>query len=96
MTIADVGILGLSLSDESGNHSSLFVEAISQNVFKQPIFTTYLQNDRDGSIVFGDHDSVHCRPVYVWLNISKDSHLWKLNIDGYQVGSKWNKYPVKV
>jgi hypothetical protein len=96
MTLTDVGILGLSLPDQNNIHSSLFGEAISQGVFKQPIFTTYLQNDKDGTIVFGDYDSIHCKPVHIWLDIANDSHLWKVNINGYRVGTEWVKYPVEV
>lgn len=103
MTLADDGILGLSLPDKNNPKSSIFGEAIKQSVFKRPMFTTYLQKcnntllcENNGLITFGDFDSKHCVSVHSWLPLIEGSNLWKLKIDGFQVGNKWIDYPVQV
>jgi hypothetical protein len=98
MTIADTGIMGLSLANNSA-----FSQAIAQQVFKQPIFTIFLQKCSSkselcdgGSMTFGDYDLTHCEPIHTWLPLLNGSKLWQLKIDGFEIDGVKIDYPVTV
>lgn len=102
MTIADTGIMGLAF--ETSTNSSVFSQAITQKVFKQPIFTTFLQKcglkeplcENGGAITFGSFDSTHCKPVHTWLPVLNGSNEWQLKIETFQVNGVKVDYPVTV
>ncbi|KAI6191478.1 Cathepsin D [Aphelenchoides bicaudatus] len=103
MTISETGIFGLALADERSANNSIFWQTIKQKVFKQPMFTTFFKKcslkeplcENNGMVTFGDVDKKHCKPVHVWLPVIKESHLWQLKLDGFQIGdSAKTSYPV--
>lgn len=105
MTIADSGILGLSFVDEKSASNSVFLQAVKQQVFKQPIFTTFLQKcnlkepmcKNGGFLTFGDFDTTHCKPVHKWLPLLNGSNAWQLKLDGFKIDEDQKvDYPVTV
>ncbi|KAI6216965.1 Eukaryotic aspartyl protease [Aphelenchoides fujianensis] len=94
MSFGDDGILGLSFPRPGEMGTSIFLQAVSEGLMDNPIFTTYLSKcgsehcSNGGLITFGDYDKKNCEAVQGWANVVPGSVHWTFQMDGLKVNGR--------
>jgi len=81
------GILGLGFEGLSeGGASTVFKNAIDQNVVRDSVFAFDLGDNEDGELTFGGYDESKFTGEISWIKLS-EANYWRIDIENISVGS---------
>jgi hypothetical protein len=81
------GILGLGFEGLAlGGATTVFKNAIDQNVVAQQMFAFDLGDNKDGELTLGGYDDTKFTGEITWVPLSEPKY-WQINIDNIQHGS---------
>lgn len=80
------GILGLGFTSISvGGKTTVFENAMKQNLVDQPIFSFYLGDNQPGELTFGGYDSSKFEGELKYVDL-KVATYWEINMDSIEAG----------
>jgi len=81
------GIMGLGFEQLSlGDATTVFKNAIDQNLVAQSVFAFFLGDNKDGELTFGGYDDDKFTGEINWINLSIPGY-WQIDMEGVSVGS---------
>jgi hypothetical protein len=84
------GILGLGFTSISiDGTTTVFENAIKQNLLDQPVFSFYLGDDGPGELTFGGYDSSKFEGDLTFVKLSAATY-WQIEMDSVTAGDKYS------
>jgi len=86
------GVLGLGFSISVDGTTTVFENAINQNVVEQPIFAFYLGDNGPGELTFGGYDPTKFTGDLVYTKLEAATY-WEITLGGISAGDKYKADP---